>query len=80
MRDFVQQLTYSDWHIENLTGADLERAQELLSVYKDAELDFADATIIAMAERLDVDTILTLDRRDFRMVRPLHAGYFNLLP
>lgn len=80
MRDFVRQLIHSNWHIENLSGNDLERVHELLSVYKDSTLVFADATIIAMAERLDVNTILTLDRRDFRMVRPLHVDYFNLRP
>jgi hypothetical protein len=47
---------------------------------KDAKLDFADATIIAMAERLEVETILTLDRRDFTFVRPNHTPHFNLLP
>lgn len=44
----------------------------MLSVYADAKLDFADATIVAMAERLDVETILTLERRDFSIVRPNH--------
>jgi hypothetical protein len=80
MRDFVKHLSASGWHVENLGGEDLERASELLSRYADAKLDFADATIIAMAERMDVETILTLDRRDFSIVRPKHIPYFNLLP
>ncbi|MFZ0545058.1 MAG: PIN domain-containing protein [Candidatus Promineifilaceae bacterium] len=80
MREFVSKVSKSEWHLENLSGEDLERASELLSVYADARLDFADATIIAMAERLGVETILTLDRRDFRMIRPKHIPYFNLLP
>lgn len=80
MREFVHRISNSDWHIENLIGDDMKRVYELLSVYADEKLDFADVTIIAMAERLDVDTILTLDRRDFRLVRPSHIEYFNLLP
>jgi hypothetical protein len=80
MRDFVEILTNSDWHTENLSGEDLQRASELLSVYADAKLDFADATIVAMAERMDVETILTLDRRDFSIVRPKHIPFFNILP
>lgn len=80
MREFIRQLSYSSWQIENLVGGDLDRAGELLNIYRDAKLDFADVTIIAMAERLGVDTILTLDRRDFRLVRPNHIDYFTLLP
>lgn len=80
MRDFIKQLNASYWGIENLTPADLERTGQILSQYRDAELDFTDATIVALAERLDIDTILTLDRRDFHMVRPEHIRYFNLLP
>lgn len=80
MRDFVRELTYSDWFIENLIVDDLERVKELLETYQDSKLDFADATIIAMAERLGVKTILTLDRRDFRLVRPNHTDYLKLLP
>lgn len=40
---------------------------------------FADSTIVAVAERLNVETILTLDRRDFQMIRPKHTPYFTLL-
>jgi predicted nucleic acid-binding protein len=80
MRDFIKQLNASYWGIENLTPADLERTGQILSQYRDTELDFTDATIVAMAERLDIDTILTLDRRDFHMVRPEHTRHFNLLP
>jgi predicted nucleic acid-binding protein len=80
MREFVREVSVSNWHIENLYDEDMERASELLSVYADARLDFADATIVAMAERLGVETILTLDRRDFSVVRPKHIPHFNLLP
>ena len=80
MRDFISELNRSDWQIESLTREDLERVDEILSTYWDAKLDFADATIVAMAERLGVQTILTLDRRDFGMIRPSHVDYFDLRP
>jgi uncharacterized protein len=80
MREFVRKVSRAEWHVENLSREDLERASELLAVYADTKLDFADATIVAMAERLDVDTILTLDRRDFLMIRPRHVSYFRVLP
>jgi hypothetical protein len=48
--------------------------------YADSRLDFVDATVIAVAEDANISTILTLDRRDFRMVRPQHTSAFELLP
>lgn len=80
MRAFISQLQHPQWHIENLTMADLERAHHILNQYSDALLDFADSTIVAIAERLEIDTVLTLDQRDFRMIRPKHTAYFTLLP
>lgn len=39
-----------------------------------------DATLIAIAERLKAFTLLTLDRREFTLVRPRHCQAFDLLP
>jgi len=35
-------------------------------------LIFVDATIAAVAERLQIARILSLDQRDFRIIRPRH--------
>ncbi|MEU4312695.1 PIN domain-containing protein [Nocardia sp. NPDC024068] len=49
--------------------------------YHDLELDLADAVNVALAAEYDTDAVLTLDRRDFRAMRPLtDYGYFRLLP
>jgi uncharacterized protein len=80
MRRFVNQLRDPQWHLENLSSSDLHRAAQVLEQYKDAALDFTDATIVAMAERLNVSIVLTLDQRDFRMIRPKHIDYFTVLP
>jgi uncharacterized protein len=49
--------------------------------YRDMDLDLADAVNVALAARYETDTLLTLDRRDFRALRPLsrHRA-FRLLP
>jgi len=49
--------------------------------YADLDLDLADAVAVALAGDYLTDTMLTLDRRDFRAIRPLtgHAA-FRLLP
>jgi hypothetical protein len=40
----------------------------------------ADASVIAVAERLGVIEIATIDRRHFTVVRPRHVETFTLLP
>jgi hypothetical protein len=52
----------------------------LLDQYADLDLDFADACIVALAERLNVRRLLTLDRRHFAAVRPQHCPGFEVLP
>jgi hypothetical protein len=39
-----------------------------------------DASVIAVAERLGVTEIATIDSRHFPVVRPLHFETFTLLP
>jgi uncharacterized protein len=57
------------------------RARAIQTRYADLRLDLADAVNVVLAERYETDGVLTLDRRDFRAVRPL-TGHpaFRLLP
>ncbi|WNZ46722.1 PIN domain-containing protein [Leptolyngbya boryana CZ1] len=80
MRSFLTSLTTSDLQIESLLIEDLVRVTEILEQYADSQLDFVDAAIVALAERLSVTRILSLDRRDFSIIRPQHCEYFELLP
>jgi hypothetical protein len=66
--------------MEPLAGDDLPRAADLMLAYADLPLGFVDASIIAMAERLDITTILTTDRRHFGAVRPSHCERLRLVP
>ncbi|MGR8010025.1 type II toxin-antitoxin system VapC family toxin [Streptomyces hypolithicus] len=49
--------------------------------YQDLDLDLVDAVNTVLAAEYDTEAVLTLDRRDFRALRPLngHAA-FRLLP
>jgi predicted nucleic acid-binding protein len=80
MRSFIDNLRDPTWMIEQMTQQDFIRVGEILRQYADARLDLVDATLVAVAERMNIDTILTLDRRDFYMIRPLHTSYFTVLP
>lgn len=59
---------------------DLVRAADLLEKYADNKIDFVDCAIVAMAERMDVSKILTVDRRHFTIFRPKHREYFEIAP
>lgn len=62
------------------TYSDLRRSMEIMQRYADAELDFVDSAITAIAERMNIRHICTFDRRDFSIIRPKHVDYFTLLP
>ena len=66
--------------VEGPTSDDLTRMAELVEEYADFPLGGADASVVALAERLEADTIITLDRRHFAAVRPRHGEAFTLLP
>jgi len=77
---FIKSVADGEFTVESLESDDIERAAELLGVYSDLPLGFVDASIVAMAERLEIREILTTDRRHFSVVRPRHAKRLSLLP
>ena len=64
----------------NSIAADLERAAEIMSIYHDQSIGLVDASVVAMAERLGVNEIVTTDGRHFGVMRPRHVKQFTLLP
>ena len=76
----VQTVANEEMAVEEPTIQDLRRTLELLRRYEDARIGFVDATVVAIAERLKIQRILTTDRRDFSLVRPRHCKEFELLP
>ncbi len=80
MRQFLTNLATSDAQLESISTTDLGRVNQILEQYADSQLDFVDAVIVTIAERAGITRVLTLDRRDFSLVRPKHCGYFEILP
>ena len=77
---FLKGLPKSRFRVIALTDTDLNRIAEILTKYADSRIDFVDASVMAVAERFGIPTILTLDQRDFRLFRPQHCQSFELLP
>lgn len=66
--------------VEGPSREDFTRMAELVDVYADFPLGATDASVIALAERLDARVVITLDRRHFAAVVPRHLPAFELLP
>jgi predicted nucleic acid-binding protein len=67
--------------VPEITEEQLGVAQFVRAQYSALDLDLTDAVNVALAAAYDTDVILTLDRRDFRAVRPLsHHKAFKILP
>ena len=78
--DFMQDIILGSFNLEQFTHADIVRSRAVVQKYRDLDLGLAEASVIATAERLHVDRILTVDERDFRTVRSESGKAFVLLP
>jgi uncharacterized protein len=77
---FVRAVADGEFVVEPLEDEDVRRSAEVIAKYRDLPLGFVDASLVAMAERLQARIILTTDRRHFAVVRPNHVRSFTLLP
>jgi uncharacterized protein len=48
--------------------------------YQGFPLGVTDASVVAVAERLKITEVATLDRRHFHAITPAHAAALELLP
>jgi predicted nucleic acid-binding protein len=67
--------------IPEVSADTLRKARVVQNRYAALRLDLTDAVNVVLAEAYDTEVILTLDRRDFRAIRPLTGNHaFRLLP
>jgi hypothetical protein len=62
------------------TTAALRRSRELVDQYSDLPMDYADATLVVLAEELETNLVLTTDRRDFTVYRTRSRRSFRICP
>jgi hypothetical protein len=77
---FLDSLASGELRLEPTNSADLTRMAELVRAYADFPLGAADASVIAVAERLGATRVATIDHRHFRAVRPKNCPAFELFP
>lgn len=63
-----------------LKGCDGIRMSKLVRTFASFLLGATDASVVAVAERCEVQEIATFDRRHFPAITPKRGGHFTLLP
>lgn len=63
-----------------LLESEAGKIADVMSKYGDLEPQLADAALVYLAQRERIDTIFTLDRRDFSVYRTAHNRGFRILP
>jgi len=77
---FLRSLSSSRFQLLSLVEQDITNIADILDRYRDSRIDFVDASVIVVAERYYLVSILTLDRRDFSLYQPQHCPAFILTP
>lgn len=67
--DMIAWLARGAVTICNIESNDLPRIADLARKYRDLDPDFPDLALLALAERLAVYSVLTVDERDFAVYR-----------
>ncbi|MEO0645658.1 MAG: PIN domain-containing protein [Cyanobacteria bacterium J06650_10] len=63
-----------------VTDADSSNIERLMKQYADRPMDFADATLVHLAERESLSVICTIDHNDFETYRIKGRRKFSIFP
>ena len=78
-RALWQMLEREVLQLAELQGSDVARARALMEKYRDAPMDIADATLVAVAEARRLKRVFTLDS-DFEIYRYRGRETFEIVP
>ena len=78
--DLFNFITLGGVRLSDLNSEMLRACRELMAKYHDLPMDFADASVVALAGAQDIATIFTLDHKDFSIYRTKKNKPFTLLP
>jgi len=76
---FIDNIACVELQVEVLEFKDVLRVPEIIRKYESLNIGFVDAAVTAIAERLSINKILTLDSRHFNKVIPRGFDYFELM-
>ncbi|MCL4377169.1 MAG: PIN domain-containing protein [Actinobacteria bacterium] len=77
--NFLNEILSTSLIMELLKFEDISRIMEILSKYEDLNIGYVDSSIVAIAERLGTNKILTLNKKHFSIIIPSGFKYFDIL-
>jgi predicted nucleic acid-binding protein len=77
---FLGSLAAGELTVAHVAAGDWVRTADLVARYHDLPLGTVHASVVAIAERLRIEVVITLDTRHFRIVRPAHVRALTLIP
>jgi predicted nucleic acid-binding protein len=76
---FLAWIRLGGLSLQRITPDDLQEIAAIIERYADRHIDFADATLVWLAELLNTIDVMTIDRADFRVFRSRRGQAFNLV-
>lgn len=76
----LEMLEQGDLQLLPLEARDVPRMRALMRKYRDLPMELADASLVLAAEREEIGTVFTLDRRDFAVYRLPRGKGFTIVP
>jgi hypothetical protein len=77
---FLRSIQQGQLRLLEPATADFDRALELVEQYQGFPLGVVDAHVMAMAERLGITQVASIDHRHFHAVKLRHCDALELLP
>jgi predicted nucleic acid-binding protein len=80
VRSMLHGARRGEFSLLELSDGDLEHVERLMAKYNDLNPQLADVALLHLAQREGLDTVFTLDRRDFSVFRLRGNKRLRLLP
>jgi predicted nucleic acid-binding protein len=76
----LASLSGGPYRLAQLAGDDVSEISAILTKYRDLRIQLADAALLHLANREGIETLFTLDRRDFGAMRLKRGKRLHLIP
>jgi predicted nucleic acid-binding protein len=80
VQQLLRSISSGFLHLLPLPDIEAKEIGEILNKYSDIHSQLADAALVHLANRESIDTIFTLDQRDFSVYRSARKRSFRIIP